>query len=189
MIRLNESFATFLYFFLGTCALAALGAFVPTLTKHIGDIMQEHIAGKTILVLTGIELFIAFVCSIRNIIRPQNYGKMILYFVVNTTNFVITLAFVAAAINWGVALSSLVLFSGAVDAKVFSLLLQNALEISAIAMLLGGMAWVLHHTPANSKTAQPFSTVTKTLFWTAFIVSALFWSGFLARLISNALNT
>lgn len=45
-IKLKESFANFLYFFVATLVLAFIGANIPSLAKDISEIMQEHLARK-----------------------------------------------------------------------------------------------------------------------------------------------
>lgn len=187
-IKIHESLGTFVYFFFGTCALAIVGAWIPGLAKDIGDVMQEHIAGKTILASAGVALFIGYICAARNIFKPQPYGKFIRFFVVNPSNFVITLAFVATAINWGVAISTRTLFSIIVNGEIFSALIRNALQITGIALLLSVALWPLHLAPADSKTVNPFETLAKTFFWFVFAASTIFWLAFFGTITKLALN-
>jgi len=187
-IKVNENLGIFVYFFLATCALAIVGAWVPGLAKDIGDVMQEHIAGKTILASAGVAVFLGYVCAVRNIFKPQPYGKFIRFLVVNPSNFVITLAFVAAAINWGVAISVRTLFSTILNGEVFFALIVNALQITGIALLLSVALWLLHLAPTDSKTVEPFETPTKTFFWLVFAVNTIFWVGFFWAIIKLAIN-
>jgi len=187
-IKLYESFGTFVYFFLFTCILAIIGAQVPGMTKDIGDVMQEHIAGKTILASCGVTLFLGYFCALRNIANPQRYGKYISYLIIKPSNFVITLAFVAAAINWGVALSSYFLFPLVVTSDVFAVLVQSALQISVIALGMAFVAWCLHLSPADSKTNHPFDTPLKSLFWIVFGVSSIFWLALFATIVTWAIE-
>ena len=187
-IQTREPLGTFLYFFIATYVLATLGANVPFLAKDVGEIMQEHIAGKTICVFAGVTLFLAFLCAVRNVVKPSVYGKAMRYFIVSPSNFVISLAFVAAAVNWGVALSSYVLFPIVARGEVFSFAVRNALQISAIALAVAAVAWALHQSPSVKKTTQPFSSASKGAFWFAFISSAFFWSAFVITLIFKALG-
>lgn len=187
-IKIHESLVSFVYFFVGTCALAIVGAWVPGLAKDIGDVMQEHIAGKTILASAGVALLLGYICAVRNIFKPQPYGRFIRFLVVNPSNFVITLAFVAAAINWGVVLSTRTLFPIIVNGEIFSVLIGNALQITGIALLLSIALWLLHLAPADPKTIEPFETPAKTFFWLVFVASTLFWVAFFGTIVKLALN-
>lgn len=187
-IQIREPLGTFLYFFIATCVLAVIGANVPLLVQDVGDIMQEHLAGKTILIFSAVTLFLSFLCAIRNVAKPTPYGKVIRYLIVNPANFIISLAFVAAAINWAVTLSSSVLFPLVVRGEIFSVAVRNALQISVIALVLTAFAWALHHSPASNKTTQPFSNFGKGAFWVAFGMSAIFWLAFFGWLLVRALT-
>lgn len=185
-IETRAPLGTFLYFFIATCALAVVGAKAPSLAQDVGEIMQEHLAGKTILVFAKVTLFISLLCAIRTILKPGPYGAALRYLVVNPSNFIVSLAFVAAAINWAVALSSYILFPLVARGEIFWLAVNNALEISGIAVVLAVSAWALHYSPAVSKTAQPFSDAGKTTFWLVFGMSMLFWLVVFIRLLMNA---
>lgn len=188
-IKVGESLGSFIYFFLGTCVLAITGYLIPSLAKDVGDVMQEHIAGKTILASSSVALFLGYICAIKNIRNPQSYGKLTRFLVINPSNFVITLAFVAAAINWGVAISTRLLFRNVVDDELFSVLIGNALQISAIAILLVVTLSLLHLAPSDSKTVEPFETSKKSFFWFVFAASTLFWIACFVWLVRLAFFT
>lgn len=187
-IKIYESLSTSVYFFFGTCLLATAAARFPGLAKDIGDIMQEHLAGKTILASAGVALFLGYICAVRNILKPQSYTELIRILVVYPSNFVITLAFVAAAINWGVAISARWFFPIVVDGEVFSALIENAFQITVIALSLTLGLWLLHLVPAKSKTEKPFETPAKTFFWIMFVASTIFWVCFLGTILTLAFN-
>jgi hypothetical protein len=181
-IQIREPLGTFLYFFIGTCLLAVLGATVPSLARDVGDIMQEHIAGKTIYIFAGVTLLFAFVCALRNIAKPSPFSIATRYLVINPSNFVITLAFVAAAVNWGVSLSSYVLFPLVARGEIFYIGVENALHITGIAIGLVAATRALLQEPTVKKTSQPFSTVSKSAFWLVFASSGIFWAAFFGTL-------
>jgi|SRR6185312_4497452 len=187
-IEVSKPLVTFLWFLVGTCVLAAIGAKVPSLTQHVGDIMQEQIAGKTIIVFSVVTLFLAFLCAIRNIVKPAPYGSCIGHLIVDPTNFIVTLTFVAAAVNWGVTLSSYCLFPLIVRGAIFEAAVRNAVQISIIAVIFGSFVWALHYRPATSKTTQPLGTASKAAFWVAFVSSTVFFVFFFGRLGFLVLN-
>ena len=182
-IRLKESCGTFVYFFVFTLALAFVGAKFPPLAQNISEIMQEHIAGKTIMVFSGLTVFFAFFCATNRMITPREYGKTVKLLVLAPSNFIITLAFVAAAMNWALAISSTFLFPLAVNGEVFLQLARNSLEITGIALGLGLTAWVLHWSPDLYKKQAPFETPRTSLFWIVYTVNTIFWGSFFATII------
>ncbi|WP_146256402.1 hypothetical protein [Stenotrophomonas maltophilia] len=182
-IEVAKPLATFLWFFLATLALAAIGAEFPRLRQHVGDILQEQIAGKTIIAFSGIAVLLAFGCAIRNIAKPSQYSKKIGYLIIDPTNFMVTLAFVAAAVNWGITLSSYVLFPLVVRGEIFKFAVLNSMEISTIALVLGAFVVALHHRPAEPKTIDPFGTPGKIAFWAVFGICLVFLVFFFARLV------
>ncbi|WP_454912977.1 hypothetical protein [Stutzerimonas chloritidismutans] len=187
-IKLKESFANFLYFFVATLVLAFIGANIPSLAKDISEIMQEHLAGKTILTFSGITLFLAFCCATKNIFKQQPYGKLAQLLIISPSNFIITLAFVAAAMNWAVTISSPILFPLVVNQEIAIQLAGNSLEITSIAIGVGLSSWALHWSPTSNKISAPFDTPTSTLFWVIYAASAIFWFSFLATIISRAVG-
>jgi len=187
-IKASESLGIFLYFFIGTFVFAIIGYWAPNLAEDIGDIMQEHIAGKTILATSGVALFLSYICAVRNVLKPQPYGMFIRLLVVDPCKFIISLAFVAAAINWGVAISAIILFPVLVNGNLFSVLVENALQITGIALLLTAALWLLHLAPTESKTVEPFETPTKTFFWIMFAASTLFWLAFFGMIVNLELD-
>ena len=188
-IQLREPVGTFLYFFVGTCVLAFIGKKFPYFAKDIGDIMQEHLAGKTIIVFAWVALFLAFLCAVRNIAKPSAYGVLGRYLILAPTNFIITLTFVAAAINWAVALSIYFLYPKIARGEHFVIAANNSFEISLIALVVAVGTWALHQSPDVVKTVEPFGCWRKSTFWIAFGVSTIFWLPFLFVLLRKATET
>ena len=186
-IEVAKPLVTFAWFFVGTSVLATIGAEVPRLSQHVGDILQEQIAGKTIIAFSGVAVFLAYLCAWRNILKPADYGRYIAHLIIDPTNFMVTLACVAAAVSWGVTLSSYFLFPLVARGELFEVAVQNAIDISLISGLLGSLVWLLHYQPADSKTAKPFGSPGKAFFWVAFLASTIFFVSFTGRLVFLAL--
>lgn len=185
-INIRESVGTSLYFFVGTCVLAFVGAKFPYLAEDIGNIMQEHLAGKTIMIFAWVALLLAFLCAVRNIIKPGDYGVIRRYLILAPTNFIITLSFVAVAINWAVTLSTYFLYPTVARGENFFIASSNSLEISLIAAGVTIGTWALHHSPNVVKTIAPFDTWRKSAFWIVFGVSVIIWVTVLFTLLNKA---
>lgn len=188
-IEVAKPLVTFLWFFIATFVLAAIGAEFPPVRQHVGDILQEQIAGKTIIAFSGFAVFAAFGCAIRNLVMPSQYGRTIDYLIIDPTNFMVTLAFVAAAVNWGITLSSYILFPLIVRGDVFKFAVKSSTEISGIALVLGLSVLALHHRPAEPKTKDPFGTPGKSAFWVVFGACALFLAAFVITLVVQMFNS
>lgn len=169
-IRIKEAFATAAYFFLITLLLAFIGAKFPPMAKDISELMQEHIAGKTIKVFSILTFFLAFSCATRNVLRPTKYGKYIKFLIIEPSNFIITLAFVAAGMNWAVAVSSPFLFPDVVDREITLQLIFNSLQITGIAVGVGVTAWFLHSSPDSNKKSAPSEYF---YFWLLYVASLI----------------
>ncbi len=169
--------------------LGIVGDFFPKLAEPISTIMQEHIAGRSILTFVGPIMFLGFLCSIRNPYKERNYGTKIKLFIINPSNFLISLCFVAAAINWAVTLSAKISFPYIAKGAVFEHMLTSSIEITAITLFTTLALWLYHIKWNEFEADSGKREAASWLFSVLLFISSIFWISFWGRivyLVSNA---
>ena len=187
-IKVNENIGVFIYFFVIMFLLGLIGGHYPKLAEPISIIMQEHIAGKSILVFVGPLMLLGFLCSLRKPSKEVVYGAKRLLFIVNPSNFLITLCFVAAAINWAITLSAKISFPYIAKGEVFKHMVASSIEISLITILTTLVLWVYHIKLTEFADDSTKKELLRMLFIAVVIISIIFWVAFFGQIINLAIN-
>lgn len=186
-IKVSENIGIFIYFFVIMFFLALIGEYYPKLAEPISIIMQEHIAGRSILVFVGPLMLLGFLCSLRPPSQEVVYGFKRLLFIVNPSNFLVTLCFVAAAINWAITLSAKFSSSYIVKEEAIKHMLASSIEITVITILTTLGLWIYHIKLTEFSSDSVIKEFLRWIFIGLVTISSIFWLGFFGQII-NLMN-